>query len=421
MFIIYDLIFLVFSLIYLPIYLFGRKFHPGFMMRLGFLPSGLKLDKPIWVHAVSLGEAMAVKGLIDGLRKEYPGKQFVISTVTSTGNKVARDIAKTSDFVTYLPFDLSFIVRKTLERINPSLFVIAETELWPNLISCLHKKGVPVITVNSRISDASFRGYSAIKLLLKPVIRNVGLFCAQTDTDAARLSSLGVSSARIKVTGNMKFDFKAPGESGNDGLKKGLLSNESEKLLVAGSTHQGEEEMILRVYRELLRRPLEFSLLLAPRHPERVAQVSSLVSRFGFRPVLISSLKFKCSECLTKPVFILDTVGSLVSFYAIADIVFVGGSLVKKGGHNILEPASLAKPVLFGPYMFNFRDIADLFLSHKAAIMVEDQQSLDKGIRRLFEEPLYCSQLGLRAKELFLANRGATERNLVLINKFIKR
>jgi len=421
MFIIYDLIFLIFAIIYLPIYLARKKFHRGFCRRLGILPGGLKLNRPIWVHAVSVGEVMAVRELLEELRKAYPQKKLVISTVTATGNKIAREIARDSDFVTYLPLDFGFFVKNVMDRINPSLFIIAETEIWPNLIRYLYRKKVPVITVNGRISDASFKGYLTIRFLLKPILKKVSLFCVQAERDAQRLTRLGVPQDKIKITGNMKFDFK-----GHADLKKDYSSyrekiglEQGEKLMIAASTHRGEEEVALEVYRELLKEFTQLKLLLAPRHPERAKEVAGIVSKFGFRSVFLSSAAPKCSVCVTSPVFILDTVGQLVSFYALADVIFVGGSLVKKGGHNILEPAALGKAVLFGPHMYNFRDIANLFLDNEAALLIHNQEEFKTNVNNLLNRPSYLAGLGQRARELILKNQGASKRNAEYLKAFI--
>jgi 3-deoxy-D-manno-octulosonic-acid transferase len=416
MFIIYDLIFLIVATIYLPVYLFKRKFHRGFLTRLGFLPRDLSLNKPIWIHAVSVGEAMAVRCLVDELRKIYSDKKFVISTVTVTGNKIVQDIAKQGDFVTYLPLDLSFIVSSVIDKVMPSLFVIAETEIWPNLISYLYRKNIPIVTVNGRVSDASFRGYSSIKFLLKPILEKVSLFCVQTQRDAGRLACLGVSEDKIRITGNMKFDIKVyastyPQGRDHTDYRSRLKLDSSDKLFVAGSTHPQEEEIILDVYKELQRDFPNLKLLIAPRHPPRCRDIARLISTFGFRSVFVSGLPSDCSTCIPQPVFILDTVGELISFYAVADIVFVGGSLIKKGGHNILEPASLSKPILFGPHMFNFRDIADLFLNNQAAIVVYDPVDLKTNIAALLRNHSRAIELGRRAQQLILQNQGATKRS----------
>jgi 3-deoxy-D-manno-octulosonic-acid transferase len=417
MFIIYDLIFLLIAIIYLPFYLLKKKFHKGFFRRLGLLPRGMKLNKPIWIHAVSVGEVMVIRGLLEELRGIWPGKSFVISTVTPTGNKIARGIACEKDFITYLPLDLSFIVRCVIDRIEPALFIIAETELWPNLISYLKEKNIPIIIVNARISDSSFSGYSFIKFFIKPFLKKINLFCVQTNTDAQRLISLGVPRNNIETTGNMKFDLKDYTDYKKDytdyKLKMGLKS--SEKLLVAASTHPGEEEFILGAYRKLLEEFPDLRLLIAPRHPQRAKEIEKLVARFGFQAIFISILNLTPDTHNLRPVFILDTVGELLYFYSIADIVFVGGSLVKKGGHNILEPASLEKAILFGPYMFNFRDIRDLFLQDNAAILVHNREELKTAIRNLLNNPGEIATLGRRAKNLILSNQGATKKNLQFI------
>jgi len=421
MFIIYDLIFLLVFLIYLPVYLFKKKIHPGFLRRLGALPGFLDLGRPIWIHAVSVGEAMAVRGLIEGLKSAYPQKKIVISTVTASGNKIARSIAGADDFVTYLPLDLSFIVRRVIDRINPLIFIVAETEIWPNLISYLAKKNIPMITVNGRISDQSFKGYSLAKPMLGPILAKVDLFCVQTERDAQRLKRLGVKNDRLKITGNMKFDSQVLKEEGFSAARyrTNLSLRAEDKLLVFGSTHPGEEEIALGCYKSLLTDFPNLKLLIAPRHPQRCSDLAKIVSRFGFRSVLLSHSKGECPSCITTAVFILDTVGELVYYYSVANIVFVGGSLTKAGGHNILEPAALGKPVLFGPEMSNFRDIADLFLNNQAALLVNNQEELRGEIAGLLNHPEQCIDLSRRAKEIISKNQGAVKRSLEYIKKFV--
>ena len=421
MFIFYDVIFLIFTAVYLPIYLFKGKFHRGFLRRFGFLPEGLNLDRPIWIHAVSVGEAVSVKGLVGELRKAYPHKKLVISTVTATGNKIARGLIGDGDLLTYLPLDFSFIVRKVIKKINPSLFIIAETEIWPNLITCLHKQKVPVVTVNGRISDRSYSGYRAIKLLIRPILRKVGKFCVQSETDALRLVNLGVDKGNIQVTGNVKFDINLEAAAGFDPLagRKKLMLGLDDKLWVCGSTHPGEEEIIIKAYKELLLSFPKLKLLLVPRHPERSKDVGRLVSGNSFMPVFISSISGACPTCINNPIFILDVMGELLNYYSAADIVFVGGSLIKTGGHNILEPASQKKPVIFGPYMFNFRDIAQLFLENKAAVMVDDYQDLANKAKEILASNLLSKQMVERAYELIIRNKGATKKNIEVIKQLI--
>ncbi|MDO9573122.1 MAG: 3-deoxy-D-manno-octulosonic acid transferase [Candidatus Omnitrophota bacterium] len=419
MFIIYDLVFFIFILVYLPLYLLRGKFHRGFSSRLGLLPANLNLDRPIWVHAVSVGEAVSIKGLVTQLRKAYPNKKLVISTVTATGNKIAQGLIGPGDLLIYLPLDVSFIVRHVLKRINPSLFIIAETEIWPNLISQLYKQNIPIVTVNGRISDSSYSGYSAIKYIIRPILRKVSIFLLQSDTDASRLESLGVAKEKIQVTGNLKFDINLNVglELNTSAYRQKLMLNAEDKLWVCGSTHAGEEKFILEAYKKLLLVYPKLKLLLAPRHPERCKDAAAVASKMKFMPIFVSSISGACPACINNPVFILDTIGQLFNYYACADIVFVGGSLIKKGGHNILEPASLKKPIIFGPYMFNFRDITDLFMQNKAGIMVSNAQELTLKVKELLFNNLLAKDLGQRAYELILKNSGATGKNIQAIKQ----
>jgi len=419
MFIIYNLVFFIFILVYLPVYLLRGKFHQGFLGRLGILPAFLNLDRPIWVHAVSVGEAVSIKELIGQLRKAYPHKKLVISTVTSTGNKIAQGLVGNNDLLIYLPLDLSFIVRGVLERVNPCLFIIAETEIWPNLISQLYKKKIPIVIVNGRISDSSYSGYSAIKYLIRPILRKINMFLLQSDTDASRLQKLGVAKEKMRVTGNLKFDLNLNAGSGLSTLeeRRKLMLGPEDKLWVCGSTHAGEEKLIMQTYQELLLVYPKLKLLIAPRHPERSQEIAALAGKMKFVPVLVSNLSGACRICSNNSIFILDTIGKLFNYYACSDIVFVGGSLVKTGGHNILEPASLKKPVIFGPYMFNFRDIVDLFIQAEAGIMVKDTVELNSKIKELLSSNLMAKNYGERAYKLINEYSGATLKNVQIIKQ----
>lgn len=423
MHIVYDIISLIIALAYLPGYICKKKFHPGFAMRLGFLPEGYSFNRPIWIHAVSVGEAMAVKQLVEQLREAFPEKKFIISTVTPTGNAIAASLAKAGDHVLYLPLDFSFIVRKMIKKTRPSLFIIVETELWPNLISYLACQAIPVAMVNGRISDRSFRGYRKVAWLCAGIFNKMALLCVQTERDAERLSSLGAQTDKMHVTGNMKFDSVSGAQDKvarlADKFRSILKLKEEEKLLVAGSTHPQEEAIVLAVYKELVREFPNLRLLLAPRHPQRAPEIKTIIQEYGFRAVSLTHVETLSSEPSVKPVFILDTVGQLMSVYALADVVFVGGSLIEKGGHNILEPAALAKPILTGKYMYNFQDIADLFLQNKAAIMVQDQSRLRDALKRLLQRPQEALELGKRALAIVEQNQGATERTIGYLKKIL--
>lgn len=389
-------------------------------MRMGIFPKGfLKKSNPIWIHAVSVGEVNAVKSLIRELRKEYPEKNLVISTVTETANTIAKLLVEDDDRAIFLPLDLSFIIKRVIRKIRPSLFIIAETEIWPNLIWRLEREKVPIILVNGRISDQSFKGYKIVRFLLKGILRKISLFCMQTERDKKRILSLGVLKEKVFLTGNMKFDtidYRDFEEDYRDYRQK-LDLKSTEELIVAGSTHPGEEEIILEVYEKLSVDFPSLKLLIAPRHPERAGNIAVLAIKHGFNPVRISQLTNQPTG--QKIIFILDTIGKLISFYAISTVIFVGGSLVKRGGHNILEPAFFRKPIIFGPYMFNFRDICDLFLSNKAAIKVDNKQELFEEVKNLLDNPSEKEELGKRARILILENQGAVEKNISLIRSLI--
>lgn len=427
MFLLYDIIFLLFAAVSLPVFLLKGKLHPGFGMRLGSLPKGLIFDRPLWIHAVSVGEAVSVRHLVDEFRRDFPGKHFVLSTVTPTGNKIAASIAGRGDFVTYLPLDFSPVVRSTLDTVNPAALIIVETEIWPNLIYRAAKKAIPIFVVNGRISDRSFKRYRLVKFLLAPLLNKITVFCVQSERDGRKLARLGLAPEKIKVTGNMKFDIQVTDYSE---LKKdyrdyrqSLGIGSTEKLWVAASTHQGEEESVLAAFSEARKDFPSLRLVIAPRHPERSAAVEAAVRAAGFVPSRVSAIVSRKDGGdrgdPRQKVFILDTVGKLMYFYAIADVVFVGGSIVKTGGHNILEPASLGKPVVFGPHMFNFRDIAALFLEHKAAVMAADAGELGAAVKLLLTDNAAASLMSVSARRIIADNRGATARNKEIIKSFL--
>ena len=389
-------------------------------MRLGFFPPSLlaKIKKPtLWIHAVSVGEIISAKSLLNNLRQRYSQYRLIISTVTATGNKVAYQIATDKDLVIYLPYDLSFIVNKVIKRFSPTLFIILETEIWPNLISILAKKKIPLLIVNGRISAGSFRKYQKIKFLLSPVLKKISTYCMQTKEDAQRIISLGAPQEKVGITGNMKFDLEVPAsryKKSNFGLE------EQDILFVAASTHPGEEEIILKIYKQIDRKKLH--LLIAPRHIERIAKIEKLVQKNGLVVQRLSNLdKISLPSTLYPlPVLLLDTIGELSSLFSIADIVFIGGSLIKRGGHNILEPAFFGKPILFGRYMFNFKQIANLFLQGKGAISVDNAQELKKVICDLLDNSGQREELGKRAKQILEESRGATQRNMEIIRRFMQ-
>ncbi|MCM8779679.1 MAG: 3-deoxy-D-manno-octulosonic acid transferase [Candidatus Omnitrophica bacterium] len=416
MLIIYDILLLIFALFYLPYAVFTGKFRRDFILRLGFLPKNIKFKSPIWLHAVSVGEILSARPLLERMRAVYPDKQIIISTITSTGNKIARGLAKDRDFVFYLPLDLSFLMRKIIKRINPCLCIIMETEIWPNLICGLNRQGVPILVVNARISQRSYAKYRATRFLFKPILDKINTFCTQSPEDAQRLISLGAEKDKVRITGNMKFDIQV--QNAEERIQKtdlGLLATDN--LLVAGSTHPGEEDIILGVYAKITKDFSGLKLLLAPRHPERAGQVAQLVRKNNFTPVFLSNPQPPNPN--PQSIFILDTIGRLTLLYALADIVFVGGSLVKTGGHNVIEPAYFKKPIISGPYTHNFRDIIECFLKENALVIVKNKQELEDNLRTLLKDKTRRLSLGEAAFKLIQVQKGAVDKNLAHIQSLL--
>lgn len=453
MFILYDFVFIMFAILYLPIFILKGKFREGLGMRLGFFPSDFHNpaeNKTIWLHAVSVGEVNASSLICKGLKAQFPSHRLIISTTTQTGNRIAKKLFSQDAIVSYFPLDLSFVVSRWIKRIKPSLFVITETEIWPNLIAALWKRKVPIALVNGRISPSSFRRYKLIRPILKGILKGIDLFCMQTQDFASKMVSLGAPPERVRVTGNMKFDIKLPvtncqlppyarASEGRPELKKLLKLTDDQQLFVGGSTHPGEEKILLEVYKALMGEFPNLKVLIAPRHIERIRDLERLVVKNGFKSVRISQLqtphptlppsadrlpsgareRVREKQNEEGRVFLLDTMGKLQAFYSIATIVFVGGSLVPRGGQNLIEPASLSKPIIFGPNVFNFKDIADLLLERDGAIVIRDQRQLQVTVRMLLNNPQTRQSLGQKARQIVEENRGATRRNIELIKELI--
>jgi len=427
MFIIYDIALIIFAVFYLPYFIVKRKYHRDMWMRLGALPKkvmkALGGEKTIWVHAVSVGEVMAAKPLLDELHKEFPNKKIVISTVTKTGNRIARNIAKPSDIVIYFPLDLNLVVRSIVSKINPEIFILLETEIWPNTIRIISGRGIPIIIVNGRISPRSFERYKFVKPFLKEILKRINMFCMQSPLDAARIVELGAPKYKVRTTGNMKFDASLVKELFSERemlIKKAFNLTDGQKLVVAGSTHKGEESVFLRTFKTLKEAFPKTRLLIAPRHIDRTHEIESLAREHGFKPARLSQLSI-ADMGTNSDLLILDTLGDLKTAYSLADLVFVGGSLVPGGGHNMIEPASFSKPILFGPHTFNFQDIADLFVIKGAAVQVNNEKELIVSLRNLLLDSHESIAMGHRAKRLVEENSGATVRNMAFINELLIR
>jgi len=433
----YDIAFLIFSLFYLPALIFRGKLHGDFRERFAdygeekkrVLASG---REKIWVHAVSVGEVATLRNLIPLLKEKFPHYDIVISTITKTGNDLAKKLFSKDAAIIYFPLDFSAVVKKAIGTVRPKAYIMVETEIWPNFLAEAGRRGVPSILINGRISDRSFGKYKLVRPFLKNILAKIKVFCMQSELDAERIIRLGAPKERVRVTGNMKFDFDIKDSpDGAREMRQFLGLEAGGELLVAGSTHRGEEEAVLSAYKDLSKRFSGLKLLIAPRHVERASEVEELVRRNGFEPIRLSTV----NERRTTPVrrsaereggnderriYVLDRIGYLTDAYSLATLVFVGGSLIKHGGQNPIEPAALGKPVLFGPYMFNFKNIAGALLSDNAAVQVYDEKDLLEKIEGLLSDRDRRSRLAANAKRVVARNRGAAERNILMIKEAIK-
>jgi 3-deoxy-D-manno-octulosonic-acid transferase len=419
--ILYNIVFIVFLFFYIPVFLFKKKKREGIGIRFGIYSKGLitKLSgrKNIWVHAVSVGEVKAAAPLLNIIRQRHPGYRIVFSTVTETGNTAAASILSKDDISLYLPFDISFIIRKVISYINPFFLIITETEIWPNLISTAHKMGIKTFIVNGRISDSSFIKYRLARPLLAPVLRCIDLFCMQTGEYAQRIISLGAYAQRVVVSGNMKFDSAFLDDvscQGAEMLRDMLCLDHDSRLMVAGSTHPGEELMILNAYSRLKREFPGLRLIIAPRHVERAHEITQTANHMNFKTDLFSRLSSE-NSMPSENVVVIDVIGKLKDVYSISDIVFIGGSMVKKGGQNMIEPAVFSKPIILGPYTYNFRDITDMFLKNHAVVIAESPASLEETARGLLKDEDSAKRLGQKARSVVESNRGASERTFKAI------
>lgn len=423
-YLLYDLALCLSAVVLVPYYLLRGirygKTRRGIRERLGWFRPGqfdaLAGRKVIWIHAVSVGETRAAIPLIRALRHKFPDAALVLTNVTETGRAVAKNIAEI-DLCIFAPFDLSWAVRRVLRQLNPALVLIVETELWPNFLRQLHQRNVPVLLVNGRFSDRSFPRYVMARRLFRPLLRMVTAFCMQSDQDARRVRRLGASPGRVHVTGNLKFDLspKIPEAEDRRRLRAALRLPEDLPVWVAGSTHAGEEEVAASICRHFLRTDVPQLLILVPRHPERAKVIGDMLSTQKLSWVLRSNIGSRRELLRSGDVLLVDTIGEMLDFYAVADVVFVGGSLVPVGGHNILEAALLSKPVLFGPHMHNFKEISSLVLGSDAGCQVADEAELKLQLRQLLRDPIRCREMGEHGHGLLAGHSGATARTLSVI------
>ncbi len=395
-----------------------NRYRGGLSERLGKVPARLAMsEKPtIWIHAVSVGEVLAVSRFVMDMRLRFAGFRTVVSTTTGTGQRLARDKFGAEN-VLYFPLDFAFAIRPCLNKLRPRLVVLAETEFWPNFLRLAKASGAKVAVVNARISDRSWPGYRRWRWLLRKILVNIDMFLAQTDQDRDRLIDIGAPADRVQVSGNLKFDVSPPAPPVIvASLRTAFNKTGAGPVIVAGSTLEGEESLLLRSFEIVRGSHRKAVLILAPRRPERFNAVLELVMSLGL-PCWRRSLW--SGEDLSGSVLLLDSIGELAGVYALATIAFVGGSLVEHGGHNILEPAQYGVPVLVGPHYENFREIVNLF-RWQHAVRVVGPAELPLCIIDLLANEDERSELGRRALETLRSQTGATQRMLEALSQLLK-
>lgn len=395
----------------------NRAYWERFEERFGFGRS--RLDRPgIWIHAVSVGEVIAASGVVRAFRRRYPQMPMVITTVTPTGAGRAVQLFGDDIVHSYAPYDTPGSVRRFFDRMQPRIAVIMETELWPNLFSECGRRGVPLVLANARISPRSLGRYQRFVGLFRQALSHGIVIAAQSDSDAERFRLLGASPERTHVTGNLKADMEFPQEVVERGRAFRKTHAAGRPVWIAASTHGGEEEIVLAAH-ERVRRELPGALLvLVPRHPERFAAVAELVEKSG------ASFQRRSADGVPGPgdaVYFVDTLGELPMFYAVADVAFVAGSLVPIGGHNLLEPAALAMPVLAGPHNFNSQDISALLEEAGALQIVQDAESLAAAVSTLLADEALRRNRGERARRTLAESGGALERLMALVQPLLER
>lgn len=384
--------------------------------RFGFLPFGVT-GSSIWVHAVSVGEVQAATPLVSALRERYPRNPIVVTTTTPTGSDRVRNALGESVLHTYLCYDTPAMVRRFLEQLHPAIAIVMENELWPNLFHHCTLQHIPLVIVNARLSPRSTRRYQRIAGLTRETLRQVTAVAAQSEVDARRFTSIGMEASHVHVTGNIKFDVKLPVSLKEQAAVIRRQWGVNRSVWLAASTHEGEEEIILRAFDRIREALPQALLVVVPRHPERFGKVTSLARRHGCR-VIARSERRPCGDDTS--VFIGDTMGELVQFYSAADVAFVGGTLVAVGGHNVLEPAALGVPVITGPYFHNFVEITQMLLAAGACRQIEDEHQLADTVITLLRDADLRFSMGEKGRRVVEENRGALRSVLMLLEPLLE-
>jgi len=410
MYFIYTFVLALGLIVTFPYYLVRfRKYLPTLADRLGFLKIP-QLRRAIWIHAVSVGEVKAVENLVKRLRQQFPEKPLVVSTATTTGQQLARDWGARVTHTFYFPVDLPWCVRRAVNRVDPEMVIVAETEIWPNFLRACRARGIRVVMINGRISDKSFSRYRLARRWLRRVFEDYTIIGMQSETDRQRIEAIGADPRKVTVLGNLKYDAAASSGVVENAL--GAFLKTWGPLWIAASTMPGEDALVVDAFKQVLRSHPDLKLLIAPRHTDRFDSVAELVKGRNLQMVRRTQLPAVAASLEQATVLLLDTIGELATVFQYAAVVYMGGSLVPTGGHNVLEPARHAKPIVFGPHMENFRDIARLFIDSNAAMRIDGSAQLAPAISQILADSEQASDLGRRALAIVRQNTGATERVL---------
>jgi 3-deoxy-D-manno-octulosonic-acid transferase len=377
--------------------------------------------RPVWIHALSVGEVLACSSLIRQIKRTYAQRPVVLSVSTLTGHEIAKQRLKSDvDAIFFFPYDLLWSVRKTIGSVNPGIFILVESDIWPNFTHEIRRRHIPFILVNGRVSPRSFSGYMRLSFFMKRVFLNLSSICAQTEMDARRFVALGAAPDKVHVTGNIKFDQPLVSISEEEvrELRAFMKIGRRARVLVAGSTHEGEESILLSCFETLKKNAPDLVLVVVPRDPRRARSVQGMFEQAGFLAPLRTELG-KMDIGFAPEAIIVDTIGELRRLYAIAHVVFVGKSLINLGGQNPLEPAALKKPIVFGPHMFNFLLIAERLVQEGGALQVANEEELLREVGNLLSDPGRLNTMGKKAYDVFRMNRGAVEKTLAVLRGFL--
>lgn len=394
-----------------------REYRERISERFG-LVSFPQLKNSIWLHAVSVGEAQTSLPICFKLREKFPQIPIVITTTTPTGSNIVKKNLKSNMFHSYLPYDLNKFVKRYINHINPVCFIVMETEIWPNLFCNLHKNNVPIIIVNGRISPWSYKNYLKIKFFMSEILGKCSYILVQNEEYAKRFINIGAPSENVKIFGNIKFDIPIPQDKVKIGRELKQKYLKEYKILIGASTHGDEEKVLLEIYINLKRKSNNFKLILVPRHPERFNLINDLCKSYG---LIVHRRSCDLVPSGDFDVYLGDSMGEMMMYYAMSDVAFVGGSLEKIGGHNVLEPAAIGIPVVIGPNYFNFQEIVDVFKENNAIVIARDKLGLEKEILKLFQDEQTRTCIVENAKIVLDKNKGALLKTLDIIYSLVEK